>query len=255
MIRHDGDKVLARTLKADAEGDLDVDTPAPRHSPATTVFTLRVKNLSAGTQACSLRSAPADPSGSLSRAGPALTSRAGTARRRPPRTRRPPDSAAVVRDDGHAEPGSSPPARPATRDVESVGVIQGRRPRPPAPALPHRRDRDRDVELGRPLVGVGGEDVVHQRVEQRLQIRGMLARHPHRPDPAAREVDVVGAILAPPPAAARYLRPLGNHGQPVGAGATSPSRSERRAFAHHVVDHGSRDRRGRPTAVPARPGR
>ncbi len=53
VIRHDGDKVLARTLKADAEGDLDVDTLRP-NTAGNDVFTLRVKNLSAGSQACKL---------------------------------------------------------------------------------------------------------------------------------------------------------------------------------------------------------
>ena len=53
VIRHDGDKVVARTLKADAEGDLDVDTLRP-NTAGNDVFTLRVKNLSADTQACRL---------------------------------------------------------------------------------------------------------------------------------------------------------------------------------------------------------
>jgi hypothetical protein len=53
VIRHDGDKVLARTLKADAEGDLDVDTVRP-NSAGDDVFTLRVKNLSTDAQACKL---------------------------------------------------------------------------------------------------------------------------------------------------------------------------------------------------------
>jgi len=50
-IRHDGDKVLTRTLEADAEGDLDVDTVRPNTS-GDDVFTLRVKNLDAGKKAC-----------------------------------------------------------------------------------------------------------------------------------------------------------------------------------------------------------
>src|SRR5687768_1032415 len=53
VIRHDGDKVVARTLAADAEGDLDVDTLRP-DTAGNDVFTLRVKNLSADTQACRL---------------------------------------------------------------------------------------------------------------------------------------------------------------------------------------------------------
>jgi hypothetical protein len=52
VVRHDGDKVLARTLKADAEGDLDVDTTRP-NSAGDDVFTLRVKNLAAD-KACKL---------------------------------------------------------------------------------------------------------------------------------------------------------------------------------------------------------
>jgi hypothetical protein len=44
VIRHDGDKVLARTLTADREGDLDVETRRP-DTAGDDVFKLRVKNL------------------------------------------------------------------------------------------------------------------------------------------------------------------------------------------------------------------
>jgi hypothetical protein len=44
VIRHDGDKVLARTLTADGEGDLDVETRRP-DSAGDDVFKLKVKNL------------------------------------------------------------------------------------------------------------------------------------------------------------------------------------------------------------------
>ena len=53
VLRHDGDKVLARTLTADAEGDLDVDTRRPDTS-GNDVFTLRVKNLDTDAKACRL---------------------------------------------------------------------------------------------------------------------------------------------------------------------------------------------------------
>jgi hypothetical protein len=53
VIRHDGDKVVARTLKADAEGDLDVETRRP-NSAGNDVFTLRVKNLDTDAKACVL---------------------------------------------------------------------------------------------------------------------------------------------------------------------------------------------------------
>ena len=51
VLRHDGTQVLARTLKADAEGDLDVDTRRP-NTAGSDVFTLRVKNLSTDAKAC-----------------------------------------------------------------------------------------------------------------------------------------------------------------------------------------------------------
>ena len=44
VIRHDGDKVVARTLTADREGDLDVETRRP-NTAGDDVFKLRVKNL------------------------------------------------------------------------------------------------------------------------------------------------------------------------------------------------------------------
>ena len=51
VLRHDGTQVLARTLKADAEGDLDVDTLRP-NTAGSDVFTFRVKNLSTDAKAC-----------------------------------------------------------------------------------------------------------------------------------------------------------------------------------------------------------
>jgi RNase P/RNase MRP subunit p29 len=51
VLRHDGTQVLARTLKADAEGDLDVDTLRP-NTAGSDVFTFRVKNLDTDAKAC-----------------------------------------------------------------------------------------------------------------------------------------------------------------------------------------------------------
>ena len=51
VLRHDGDKVLSRTLKADAEGELDIDTMRPNTAGAD-VLTFRVKNLSTDAKAC-----------------------------------------------------------------------------------------------------------------------------------------------------------------------------------------------------------
>ena len=51
VLRHDGDRVLARTVKADYEGDLEVDTMRPDTS-GSDVFTLRVKNISTDAKAC-----------------------------------------------------------------------------------------------------------------------------------------------------------------------------------------------------------
>lgn len=51
VLRHDGTQVLARTLKADVEGDLDVDTVRP-NTAGSDVFTFRVKNLSTDAKAC-----------------------------------------------------------------------------------------------------------------------------------------------------------------------------------------------------------
>ena len=51
VLRHDGDRVLVRTLKADVEGDLDVDTLRP-NTAGSDVFTFRVKNLSTDAKAC-----------------------------------------------------------------------------------------------------------------------------------------------------------------------------------------------------------
>jgi hypothetical protein len=53
VVRHDGDKVLTRTLEADAEGDLDVETRRP-DTAGDDVFTLRVKNLDTDAKACRL---------------------------------------------------------------------------------------------------------------------------------------------------------------------------------------------------------
>jgi hypothetical protein len=52
VIRHDGDKVLSRTLTADAEGDLDVESRRP-NTAGDDVFKLRVKNL-ASDRVCSV---------------------------------------------------------------------------------------------------------------------------------------------------------------------------------------------------------
>jgi hypothetical protein len=52
VVRHDGEKVLTRTLKADVEGDVEVDTRRP-NSAGDDVFSLRVKNL-ATDQVCKL---------------------------------------------------------------------------------------------------------------------------------------------------------------------------------------------------------
>ncbi len=51
VLRHDGDKVLARTVKADYEGELEVGTMRPDTS-GSDVFTLRVKNVSTDAKAC-----------------------------------------------------------------------------------------------------------------------------------------------------------------------------------------------------------
>ena len=53
VLRHDGDQVLARTLKADHEGELDVDTLRPDTS-GSDVLTLRVKNISIDANPCRL---------------------------------------------------------------------------------------------------------------------------------------------------------------------------------------------------------
>ena len=51
MLRHDGDRVLTRTVKADVEGDLDVETLRP-NTAGSDVFTFRVKNLDTDAKAC-----------------------------------------------------------------------------------------------------------------------------------------------------------------------------------------------------------
>ena len=51
VLRHDGDQVIARTVKADYEGDVEVGTMRPDAS-GSDVFTLRVKNISTDAKAC-----------------------------------------------------------------------------------------------------------------------------------------------------------------------------------------------------------
>ena len=51
VLRHDGNQVLTRTLKADDEGDLDVDTLRP-NTAGKDAFTFRVKNLGTDAKAC-----------------------------------------------------------------------------------------------------------------------------------------------------------------------------------------------------------
>ena len=51
MLRHDGDRVLSRTVQADVEGDLDVETLRP-NTAGSDVFTLRVKNVDTDAKAC-----------------------------------------------------------------------------------------------------------------------------------------------------------------------------------------------------------
>ena len=51
VVRHDGDRVLSRTVDADVEGDLDVETLRP-NTAGSDVFTFRVKNIDTDAKAC-----------------------------------------------------------------------------------------------------------------------------------------------------------------------------------------------------------
>ena len=51
VLRHDGDRVLTRTVRADVEGDLDVETLRP-NTAGSDVFTFRVKNVDTDAKAC-----------------------------------------------------------------------------------------------------------------------------------------------------------------------------------------------------------
>ncbi len=51
MLRHDGDRVLSRTVDADVEGDLDVETLRP-NTAGSDVFTFRVKDIDTDAKAC-----------------------------------------------------------------------------------------------------------------------------------------------------------------------------------------------------------
>jgi hypothetical protein len=51
VLRHDGDRVLTRTVRADVEGDLDVETLRP-NTAGSDVFSFRVKNVDTDAKAC-----------------------------------------------------------------------------------------------------------------------------------------------------------------------------------------------------------
>jgi hypothetical protein len=51
VLRHDGEKVLARTVTADREGDADLDTVRP-DTRGDDVFTVRAKRVGSDAKAC-----------------------------------------------------------------------------------------------------------------------------------------------------------------------------------------------------------